>query len=419
MNEKERQYPTQYMPKIQEFFLTELLLEGYMSHSEIIGISKKLGYEVENRCFFCTVATPMNLTQELVAEHGASRYTLLHSAAQALGKHCGDSSNPAFQMISAVLGREIVLLLSVPYGEKHQLETASERLRTYLCGWSESLETPVRFRTATSTACDLDHISWGYEQARELSGFVTMLSLTSPVIFYEDVLLNGWDVYDSKRISQTKHWEAEFLSALERNDFHRLQMLLHQMAEAEFQFGHITIQAATPMLYTLLNKFRMVLDCMWPLAGADAMAVFDTAPRILYRKSVEEIMDQIDTIFNCFFASQQSPDSTVIPAWALKMDRFITENFTDPDLNVSTISSYFGLNASYAGRSYKAIYGYSVLERINRLRIEMAQQLLERNMLLKDVAVAVGYENRHRMNRAFQKYMGHTPKEAKEGTMYL
>ena len=48
MNEKERQYPTQYMPKIQEFFLTELLLEGYMSHSEIIGISKKLGYEVEN-----------------------------------------------------------------------------------------------------------------------------------------------------------------------------------------------------------------------------------------------------------------------------------------------------------------------------------------------------------------------------------
>lgn len=109
----------------------------------------------------------------------------------------------------------------------------------------------------------------------------------------------------------------------------------------------------------------------------------------------------------------------MIPAWALKMDRFITENFTDPDLNVSTISSYFGLNASYAGRSYKAIYGYSVLERINRLRIEMAQQLLERNMLLKDVAVAVGYENRHRMNRAFQKYMGHTPKEAKEGTMYL
>ena len=135
-------------------------------------------------------------------EHGASRYTLLHSAAQALGKHCGDSSNPAFQMISAVLGREIVLLLSVPYGEKHQLETASERLRTYLCGWSESLETPVRFRTATSTACDFDHISWGYEQARELSGFVTMLSLTSPVIFYEDVLLNGWEVYDSKRISR-------------------------------------------------------------------------------------------------------------------------------------------------------------------------------------------------------------------------
>lgn len=418
MDEKERQYSTQYMPKIQEFFLTELLLESYMSHSEIMDISGQLGYEVENRSFFCTVFTPVNLTQELVVEYGASRYALLHSAAQTLGRRCGDSSDIDFQMISAVLGREIVLLLSVPHGEMQQLETASERLRAHLRSWIELPETPVKFRTATSTACDLDNISWGYDQARELSGFVTMLSLTSPVIFYEDVLLNGWEVYDSERINRTKHWEAEFLSGLERNDFHRLQTLLHQMAEEEFRFGHITIQAATPMLYTLLNKFRMVLDCMWPLAGADAMAVFDTAPRILYRKSVEEVMDQIDTIFSCFFASQQSVDSTAIPAWALKMDRYIAENFTDPDLNVSTISSYFGLNAGYAGRSYKAIYGYSVLERINRLRIEMAQRLLERNMLLKDVAVAVGYENRHRMNRAFQKYMGHTPKEAKEGTMY-
>lgn len=419
MDEDNLKYPMQFLPKIQDYFLTELLMESYMSHSEILEVSRQLGYAVENRSFFCTVFTPVNLVQELVVAQGKSRYTLLHDAAQELGRYCGDCSDRDFQMILAVLGREIVLLLSVPFGEKEQLVPCADRLRHQLERMRAMPEVPVVFRTATSTPCDLDTISYGYDQARELSGFVTMLSLEYPVVFYEDVLLNGWEVYDSQRINQTKQWEAEFLNGLERKDFHRLQELLHQMAEEEFCFGHITIQAATPIFYTLLNKFRMVLDCMWPLAGADALSVFDTAPRILYRKSVAEVMDQIDVIFNCFFDSQQTADAGGIPAWAMKMDRYIAENFIDPDLNVSTISAYFGLNAGYAGRSYKAIYGCSVLDRINRLRIEMAQRLLARNMLLKDVAVAVGYENRHRMNRAFQKYTGHTPKEAKDRGMYL
>lgn len=418
MDEDSLIYPTRFLPKIQDFFLTELLMESYMSHSEILEVSRQLGYAVEDRSFFCTVFAPVNLVQELVVAQGKSRYTLLHDAARKLGQYCGECSDMDFQMILAVLGREIVLLLSVPFGEGAQLSQYAERLRHQLEKMRAMPEIPVVFRTATSAPRDLDTISYGYNQARELSGFVTMLSLECPVVFYEDVLLNGWEVYDSRRINQTKRWEMEFLNGLERKDFHRLQHLLHQMAEEEFRLGHITIQAATPIFYTLLNKFRMVLDCMWPLAGADALSVFDTAPQILYRKSVAEVMDQIDVIFNCFFASQQTMDAEMIPAWIIKMNRYIAENFTDPDLNVSTISAFFGLNAGYAGRSYKAIYGCSVLDRINRLRIEMAQQLLERNMLLKDVAVAVGYENRHRMNRAFQKYTGHTPKETKDGGIY-
>ena len=96
------------------------------------------------------------------------------------------------------------------------------------------------------------------------------------------------------------------------------------------------------------------------------------------------------------------------------MDNYIQSHYTDPDLNVSTLSSQFGLCAAYAGRIYKSLRGYSILDRINYLRIDRACVLLRQNKLLKDVAVEVGYENRLRMNRAFLKYTGYTPKEAKD-----
>ena len=132
MDEDNLIYPTQFLPKIQDFFLTELLMESYMSHSEILEVSRQLGYAVEERSFFCTVFTPVNLVQELVVAQGKSRYTLLHDAAQKLGQYCGECSDMDFQMILAVLGREIVLLLSVPFGEGAQLSQYVERLRYQL-----------------------------------------------------------------------------------------------------------------------------------------------------------------------------------------------------------------------------------------------------------------------------------------------
>ena len=69
---------------------------------------------------------------------------------------------------------------------------------------------------------------------------------------------------------------------------------------------------------------------------------------------------------------------------------------------------------AYASRIYKRFFGHSILEKINLLRIERAKQQMLENCLLKDIAIAVGYDNPQRMNRAFQKYTGLTPKEFME-----
>ena len=120
-------------------------------------------------------------------------------------------------------------------------------------------------------------------------------------------------------------------------------------------------------------------------------------------------------IFSNCFDSLEEHETSRRPVWLTRMDDYIMQKYDDPELNVSTISQHFGLNAAYAGRLYKSYYGFSVFDRINHIRIKRAVELLQDNMRLKDVAEIIGYENRKRMNRAFLKYVGYTPKEAKEG----
>lgn len=410
-----------FLPKIHDFFLSELLLENYMSHSEILSVSRQLGYSLEGRSFYCTLLTPVNMSQPIAVYNRMSQHQLLHDAAQSLGDFCRNASTGNFQLISSTLHREIAILASLPASTgKRAANALTTEYLSALSRWIEAYEsrTGLKLRAATSAMqTGIDDIPITYKQAKELEGFMTMLNLPDRNLCYEAVVVNGWEVYNEKRLTATNHWESAFLNALERNDFHRLQELIHEMAESEFQYGRITIQTSTALLYHLLNKIRIVIDHMRPFVSPDVLDVFAQAPRILYRKSIQDVLADTDMIFANFFDHFEQPDQSRLPLWLTRMDAYITEHFDDPDLNVSTVSDHFGLCAAYAGRLYKTHFGFSVLDRINQLRIERAKELMERNTLLKDIAVMVGYENRHRMNRAFLKYVGYTPREARDGLL--
>lgn len=410
-----------YLPSLHEVFLSELLLGSCMSHTEILNIGKQLNYSLDARSFYCTLLTPLNLTQPVALKNHMTRYELFHYTAQQLGSFCREYSTEDFQLVSAPLHRELAILLSVPNAQPEQIRKQAFTLYIHkLDIFLEQIEQTagLQLRAATSAIQpDIDSIPITYAQAKELEGFIVMLSLADRNLTYDSVVVNGWEIYDESHLVAANHWESAFLNSLERNDFHRLQELLHEMAEHEFQYGRITIQTSTALLYHMLNKIRIVLDCMRAFAGPEVLEAFETAPRILYRKSVAEIIDSMDLIFSTFFDGLEQTGQKKLPLWLSRMDSYIVENFIDPDLNVSTVSDHFGLCAAYAGRLYKAHFGFSVLDRINHLRIHRANELMRKNILLKDIAVMVGYENRHRMNRAFLKYVGYTPTEAKAGLM--
>jgi len=93
---------------------------------------------------------------------------------------------------------------------------------------------------------------------------------------------------------------------------------------------------------------------------------------------------------------------------------YLNTNYSDPNLCVSVIASYFNLSDSYFSQFFKEQVGETFGVYLEKLRIQRACELLENNELMADVAQKVGYNSVHSFRRAFKKVMGVVPSEYKK-----
>jgi AraC-like DNA-binding protein len=91
--------------------------------------------------------------------------------------------------------------------------------------------------------------------------------------------------------------------------------------------------------------------------------------------------------------------------------QFIQAHAAD-ELTLPGLASRYGLNPSYFSRLFSASAGMTLVEYINRSRIQKSCQLLKRTEAsIVEVAMAVGYNNLSHFNRHFRRVMGKSPRE--------
>ncbi|NQX44738.1 response regulator [Paenibacillus tritici] len=97
----------------------------------------------------------------------------------------------------------------------------------------------------------------------------------------------------------------------------------------------------------------------------------------------------------------------------IECQKYIREHYNQ-NLNLQIIADHIHINSSYLSRLYKKVTGESIIDVINKYRIEMAKKLL-RNPSSKvfEVAEAVGIETPAYFTHVFSKYTGMSPKEYK------
>lgn len=88
------------------------------------------------------------------------------------------------------------------------------------------------------------------------------------------------------------------------------------------------------------------------------------------------------------------------------------QNFENPDFNMSVLAETLKISGVTLAVEFKSSIGISPSDYLAIIRMERAKVLLKESQLrVKEVSVAVGYEDDHVFMRRFKKYVGKTPGE--------
>ncbi|WP_340017188.1 response regulator [Paenibacillus sp. FSL K6-1318] len=96
---------------------------------------------------------------------------------------------------------------------------------------------------------------------------------------------------------------------------------------------------------------------------------------------------------------------------------YVKENL-EKDLSLVRLAELHHFNPSYLSRFFKQEMGINVSEFIDDCRIRRAKELLQNtNLMVREVALQVGYEAAHSFTRLFKKLTGMTPQEYRESLL--
>ncbi|TYP69867.1 AraC family transcriptional regulator [Paenibacillus methanolicus] len=98
-----------------------------------------------------------------------------------------------------------------------------------------------------------------------------------------------------------------------------------------------------------------------------------------------------------------------------KVMKYVNDYYQDENLNISTIGEAFSMAPSYISKLFKEFAGESLLDYINKTRLEKAKLLLSgEKYTVGEISLMVGYHDVNTFHRIFKKFEGITPGRYRE-----
>ncbi len=94
----------------------------------------------------------------------------------------------------------------------------------------------------------------------------------------------------------------------------------------------------------------------------------------------------------------------------MEIVNYLNENYTNPEMNISTVAYAFNLTPYYTSKIFKEATNMNMLDYINKLRIEKADELLKNDdYTVNEIAEMVGFNHSSSFYRVYKKVKGTLP----------
>jgi len=124
------------------------------------------------------------------------------------------------------------------------------------------------------------------------------------------------------------------------------------------------------------------------------------------RQEVTELLTKIKNNLDKLNTRTQEIGLNITPSAIEQIMQYLRDNFTESNINLTSVAQHFGFNPSYLSRKFKQETGKSFVEFLIKCRMERAIVLAGIGKQMFCTANDVGIPDPNYFGRCFKKYMG-------------
>lgn len=255
------------------------------------------------------------------------------------------------------------------------------------------------------SACGIDFAKLPdmFQQAYSLNCLAQKIDSPSLLLSQETLLKNGNVLIKGNFFRQ----EQILMNTLRAEQYDMIPSMLESiLAEhvSSLQQSYRTASGRIAALGNILSESLLSsrVDGMDLKAAAQTISQADSVPSL--NQATAEIYPEMARLLSV--KRRQQPEEISLAC------RYIEENLSDQNLNVSAICEAAGISVQRLTPMFSAFFDMSIAKYVNDCRINQAKVLLtDKRMTVAEVAARTGYNSTDTLTRNFRKLEGLTPTE--------
>ncbi len=235
-----------------------------------------------------------------------------------------------------------------------------------------------------------------YSEASQLISYKSIMNISDSLMYCNvqpPTQVNNWFSFETKR---------ELVNYIEIGDVANATILINQIFETIQNNTEIAFMYAKSIVYDVAATL-LKLSVHSSYALQELLYVFSDSTSMLDYSIKNHILNAVNELCkNTSYTSQDNHTNKII--------EYVYVNYSDVGLNVASISDHYGLTPSYISKIFKSTYGESLMDFINKYRLEKAKELIKTGKYtFAEISNMVGYNHIRTFNRIFKKYEKTTP----------
>lgn len=307
-----------------------------------------------------------------------------------------------FNVESLDMGECVALIVNLPNAHNETMNELRENLEII----SQKTEEFFHFQTyalAGSVKKELEEIHFSYLEAKEAEEYLSLLD--GNTIFYQDIR-NMNKKYDYSLESETK-----ILNAIRAGNAESAKKTVKEILERNSMRNSLSSQGYKCLLYDLMGTMMKSAD---ETGAGNPFDSEDDSFTISIKKSREENVQEFYRIIELLCQKNGEESDKGGKQISEVILEYVQNHYQDHDINISQIALSMNMTPAYISTVFKRQTGKSLLNMINTIRVEKAEEYLKAGHSVTETAEMVGYRESRSFIRIFKKMKGITPGQLKK-----